>query len=72
MTFFLLPPTPDEQRRRIEGRRTDAAEVIRARLAKADGEIRYAMDSGCYDEFIVNDDLDQTVEAIRRKLGGRV
>jgi guanylate kinase len=63
-TFFLLPPNPEEQRRRIEGRKTDPAEVIRQRLAKADGEIRYAMDSGCYDEFIVNDDLDETVATI--------
>ena len=67
-TFFLLPPNPDEQRRRIEGRKTDAAEVIRERLSKADGEIRYAMDSACYDEFIVNDELDETVEAIFRKI----
>ena len=29
MAFFLLPPTREEQRRRIEGRRTDAAEAIR-------------------------------------------
>jgi guanylate kinase len=64
MTFFLLPPSPEEQRRRIEGRRTDAAEVIRRRLAKADGEIRYANESGCYDEFIINDDLKATVDRI--------
>lgn len=69
-TFFLLPPTPDEQRRRIEGRKTDPAEAIRVRLSKADGEIRFAMETGCYDEFIVNDDLEQTVETIRRKVCG--
>lgn len=59
--FFLMPPTPEEQRRRIEGRRTDDAESIRRRLEKADGEIRYAMESGCYDAFIVNDDLESAV-----------
>ncbi len=69
-TFFLLPPTPQEQRRRIEGRQTDEAEVIRERLSKADGEIRYAYESGCYDEFIVNDDLDQTVNRIRQSVRG--
>lgn len=63
-TFFLMPPTPEEQRRRIEGRRTDDAESIRRRLEKADGEIRYAMESGCYDAFIVNDDLDEAVNKI--------
>lgn len=70
-TFFLLPPTPDEQRRRIEGRATDPTDVIRERLSKADGEIRYASESACYDEFIVNDDLDGTVEKIFSKIKGR-
>lgn len=69
-TFFLLPPTPQEQRRRIEGRQTDEAEVIRERLSKADGEIRYAYESGCYDEFIVNDDLEKTVNRIRQSIRG--
>lgn len=63
-TFFLMPPTPEEQRRRIEGRQTDDEETIRRRLEKADGEIRYAMEAGCYDEFIVNDDLESAVRKI--------
>jgi guanylate kinase len=63
-TYFLLPPNPDEQRRRIEGRRTDAETEIARRLAKADGEIGYARESGCYDRFIVNDELDRTVTEI--------
>lgn len=62
--FFLLPPTPDEQRRRIEGRRTDDAEAIRQRLSKADGEIQYANESGCYDGFMINDDLNETIRKI--------
>jgi len=62
VTIFLLPPSPEEQKRRIEGRQTDSAEVIRRRLEKADGEIRYAAESGCYDEFIVNDELEETVK----------
>lgn len=63
-TFFLLPPNPDEQRRRIEGRRTDGEAEIARRLARADGEIGFARESGCYDRFVVNDDLDQTVGEI--------
>ena len=63
-TVFLLPPTPEEQKRRIEGRKTDAREAIRERLSKADGEIRYASESGCYDRFMINDDLDETVESV--------
>ena len=64
MTFFLLPPSADEQERRIVGRATDAAAVIERRLAKADGEIRYASEVGCFDVFIVNDNLDETVDSI--------
>lgn len=64
ITVFVLPPSSDEQKRRIEGRKTDAESVISARLAKADGEVRYAIESGCYDHFIINDDLDATVERI--------
>lgn len=63
-TFFLLPPNPDEQRRRIEGRRTDGAQTIAERLKLADGEIRFASESGCYDRFIVNDDVDRSVREI--------
>lgn len=63
-TVFVLPPSSDEQKRRIEGRKTDPESVIAARLAKADGEVRYAIESGCYDQFIINDDLDKTVEQI--------
>jgi len=70
MTFFLLPPTAQEQKRRIEGRHTDPAEVIRRRLAEADGEIRFAQESGCYDVFLVNDDLDETVNRICRLVQG--
>ena len=64
-TFFILPPTLDEQKRRIEGRKTDPEAAIRERLAKADGEIRFANESKCYDHFLINDDLDATVARIR-------
>lgn len=64
-TFFILPPNPEEQARRIHGRNADAKEVIEQRLAKADGEIRFANESGCYDHFVVNDNIDETVERIR-------
>lgn len=61
---FILTPSPDEQKRRIEGRKTDRADAIRERLAKAEGEIRRARDSGCYDAFVINEKLDQTIEEI--------
>lgn len=71
IAIFLLPPTAEEQRRRIEGRKTDSAESIKVRLSKADGEIRYASDAECYDEFIVNEDLDETVEKVLQFIRSR-
>lgn len=75
MAVFLLPPTPDEQAKRIHNRRTDSQDEIARRLAKADGEIRYAQETGVYDHFVINDDLDRTVADIgkwvREKAGGR-
>lgn len=63
-TFFVLPPSPQEQKRRIVDRKTDAAEVIRERLARADGEIAFAKEAGCYEEFVINDDLEETVDRL--------
>ncbi len=65
MAFFILPPNPEEQERRIKNRNTDTHDVIEQRLARADGEIRYANESGCYDQFVVNDDIEQTIRQIR-------
>ncbi len=71
VTIFLLPPTAEEQRRRIEGRKTDSAESIKVRLSKADGEIRYASEAECYDEFIVNEDVDETVDKVLQVIRSR-
>ena len=51
---FILPPSMEELRRRLEGRGTDAPAVIEKRLANAEGEIARA------DEYmfkVTNDDL---------------
>ena len=51
---FILPPDMEELRRRLEGRGTDAPDVIERRLANAEGEIARA------DEYmfkVTNDDL---------------
>ena len=61
---FVLPPTRETLRARLEGRQTESAEQQERRLAEADGEIGFARDSGCYDYFVTNDILDRTVEEI--------
>ena len=52
---FLLPPSIAELRRRLDSRRTDSAEVIAARMERAQAEISH-WDG--YDYVVVNDDID--------------
>lgn len=52
---FIVPPSLDELRRRLERRGTDAPEVIEARLQRAAEEIKEAEH---YDYLIINDDLE--------------
>ena len=61
---FVLPPTMESLKARLEGRHTESAEQLAKRLAEADGEIGFARDSGRYRHFVVNDVLDDTVAEI--------
>lgn len=53
---FILPPSMEELRRRLEGRSSDAPEVIERRITRAREEIREAR---WYDYIIINDNLDE-------------
>ena len=53
---FLLPPSLAELQRRLTARATDAAEVIKGRMARAQAEISH-WDG--YDYVVVNDDFEQ-------------
>ena len=63
--IFVMPPDMHSLRARLEGRKTEAEEVLARRLARADGEIATARDSGCYQYYVVNDLLENTVEQVR-------
>ncbi|WP_022685840.1 guanylate kinase [Sphingomonas phyllosphaerae] len=52
---FILPPSMEELRRRLEGRGTDAQEIIERRMSRADAEISH-WDG--YDYVLVNDDVE--------------
>ena len=54
MDIFVNPPSLEELRSRLEGRGTDAPDVIERRLANAEGEMARA---GEYMFQVVNDDL---------------
>lgn len=64
VTIYVLAPSADDQQRRLVGRREDSEKAIQERLAKADGEIRYAKDCGVYKHFVVNAVLEETVQRI--------
>ena len=59
---FILPPSIDELHRRLQGRATDSAEVINARMERARAEISH-WDG--YDYVIINDDVNVCFAKVR-------
>lgn len=59
---FILPPSLQVLRARLEGRGTESREDIEKRLGQAVNEIKLI---GEYDYFVVNDILEESVEAVR-------
>lgn len=59
-SIFIMPPSIEELRRRLEGRGTDAPEVIEKRVAKASFELTKAPE---FDHTVVNDRLEEAVTA---------
>ncbi len=56
LSVFIQPPSIEELRKRLEGRGTDAPEVIEDRLARASFELTFA---DKFDRIIVNDDIEK-------------
>lgn len=57
-SIFVMPPSVEELRRRLEGRGTDAPEVIERRVAKAEFELTKASE---FDHVVTNDDLQTAI-----------
>ena len=55
---FILPPSPETLRRRLEGRGQDSAEVIEQRLLAARGEVAHVAE---FDYVIINRNFDVAV-----------
>ncbi len=62
---FILPPSIDELRRRLESRGTDDARVIDARMERARAEISHWSE---YRYVVVNDDIDKCFAQVREIL----
>lgn len=56
LSIFIQPPSIDVLRKRLEGRGTDAPEVIADRIAKAEFELGFASKFDC---IITNDNLEK-------------
>ncbi|MCR4770364.1 MAG: guanylate kinase [Bacteroidaceae bacterium] len=61
MSVFIMPPSIDELRRRLEHRATDAPKVIQQRISRAEYEISQAVN---FDKQVVNDNLDIAEEKV--------
>ena len=57
--IFVLPPSRDEQERRLRGR-GDPGDKVLARLRKAEIEERIGREEA--DHLVVNDDLERTID----------
>jgi guanylate kinase len=63
--IFVLPPSIEELRRRLDNRSSDALDVIERRINNAAGEIK---ESRWYDYIIVNDKFSEAVEQLKSVL----
>lgn len=61
LMLFLVPPDAQILKKRLLGRGTETAEVVRDRLKRAAQEAR---EMGSYEYIVVNDDLDTCVKQV--------
>lgn len=66
-SIFILPPSLDALRQRLDARQTDSPEVIAHRLAEAQGDMSHWTE---FDYVVVNDDFGQALGELRRILAG--
>jgi len=62
VSVFILPPSHDELERRLKSRAMDTADVVAARMAKAESEMDHHDE---YDYIVVNDDVNKALNIVR-------
>lgn len=65
VSVFILPPSLEELRQRLESRATDSADVIDSRMERARSEISHWAE---YDFVVINDDVGQCCAKVREIL----
>jgi guanylate kinase len=67
---YILPPSEEELFNRLSNRRREDEATIRRRFAEAKREIDRARQGHVYDVFLVNQDLEHTIEEAVRVVEG--
>jgi len=62
VTVFILPPTAADLEQRLNVRAQDPPEIVRRRMLGASNEIQHWQE---YDYVVTNDDVEQSVAAVR-------
>jgi guanylate kinase len=62
---FIMPPSIEELRKRLEGRNTETQESLNQRLARAEMEISMKEN---FDTVILNDDLETAVTQVEKHI----
>jgi len=62
--LFILPPNKEDLLNRLRRRGREDEEKIQRRYREHERELARAKETGAYDEFVVNDDLDATIEKV--------
>ena len=65
LSLFIQPPSVEELRKRLNGRGTDAPEVIEQRIARAEYELTFAEK---FDAVVVNDNLETAKQDALNKI----
>lgn len=58
LSIFVMPPSIEELRKRLEARKTDSTEDIEARIQLAEKEMAYAP---YFDKIVINDKLENAI-----------
>jgi guanylate kinase len=67
-TVFILPPSREELRRRLQGRGQDSDQIIERRMRDAVSEMQHY---GEFDYVVVNDDFDQALADLHAIINGQ-
>ena len=65
LSIFVMPPSIDELKKRLLGRKTETAESLAKRINKAEHEIAYAVQ---FDYVVVNDRLEDAIHEAEKLL----